>query len=161
MSQPSNPNGANQYHLDPRQNLCWNYYINPKSETFSNLYKSAIKAGYEPDYAEQLSATQWFKDKVRRMNLLSKGEKVLEEMIDMDDIVDMPSEFGTQSIIIKKRDPALTRIKQDTAKFLAERLGKNEGYSSRSEVTGPDGTPFVPDTKTQNEIDEALERMKI
>lgn len=43
----TNPNGANQYLLDPRQIKCWEYYTNPKSETFSNAYQSAIRAGYE------------------------------------------------------------------------------------------------------------------
>lgn len=42
----TNPNGANQYLIDPRQKKCWDLYVNPKSETFGNALQSALKAGY-------------------------------------------------------------------------------------------------------------------
>ncbi len=145
---PSNPNGANQYLLDPRQKLCWDLYVNPKSETFGNATQSAIKAGYEPDYADQITVSDWFKGKVRRLNLLDKSEKVLDEVLDMpietmftetnhyrdgeyDDEAE-PEEYV-------KTDPALIRIKLDAAKFVASTQGKDDGYSTRSELSGPNG----------------------
>lgn len=134
----TNPNGSNQYSLDPRQRMCWDFYVNPKSETFGNALRSAIKAGYEESHANTITDTQWFRDRVRRLNMLSKAEKVLEETLDMEDVAKVELSTG---VVLEKRDPALTRIKQDTAKFLAERLGKNDGYSSRSELSGPDGQP--------------------
>lgn len=148
----TNPNSANQYQLDPRQKLCWDSYINPRSETFGNAYQSAIKAGYEKGTAEQITGFKWFVEKTRRLNLLNKAEKVLEEMIDMSTINTV--ERGDELIV--KTDPALTKIKQDTAKFLAERLGK-ENYSSRSELTGPDGSNLVPvDEEIKSKIDSAI-----
>jgi len=135
-SNKPNPNGANQYQLDPRQKMCWELYINPKSETFGNGTQSAIKAGYEPDYADQITTVEWFKGKLRRLNMLSKAEKVLEEMVEMDDMESAEDEDGYK---IYKRNPALAKIKQDTSKFLAERLGKDDGYSVRQEHTGKDG----------------------
>lgn len=132
MSNPSNPYGANQYQLDPRQKMCWELYTNPKSETFGNGSQSAIKAGYEPDYADQITTVDWFKGKIRRLNLLDKAEKVLDETLEMSDIED------------GKINPALKKIKQDTAKFLAERLGKSEGYSTRREVAGANGEALTP-----------------
>lgn len=134
----TNPNGSNQYSLDPRQRMCWDFYVNPKSETFGNALRSAIRAGYEESHANTITDTQWFRDRVRRLNMLSKAEKVLEETLDMEDMMKLES----NGVVLEKRDPALTRIKQDTAKFLAERLGKNDGYSSRSELSGPDGQPI-------------------
>ena len=128
MSNPSNPNGANQYQLDPRQNLCWNLYINPTSETFGNGTQSAIKAGYEPDYADQITTVDWFKGKVRRLNMLSKGEKVLDETLDYIAI------NGEGKV-----DPSIARIKLDAAKVVVTTLGKDEGYSTRVEQTGKDG----------------------
>lgn len=118
----TNPYGANQFQLDPRQKMCWDLYVNPNSETFGNGLQSAIKAGYEPDYANQITTTEWFKEKVRRFNMLGKAEKVLDEMLDLD-----------------ATEPADRKIKQDTAKFIAERQGKNHGYALRNEVTGADG----------------------
>lgn len=125
----TNPNGANQYVLDPRQKLCWELYTNPKSETFGNAYQSAQKAGYEESTASQITTETWFLEKLRRLNLLSKAERVLDETLEMSDIE--ITEEGLQ-----KRNPALTKIKQDTAKFLAERIGKNEGYSTKTEIEG-------------------------
>ncbi len=136
MSNPSNPNGANQYQLDPRQKLCWESYINPKSETFGNATQSAIKAGYEPDYADQITTVEWFKGKLRRLNMLSKGEKVLDETLDYIAIDDKG-----------KIDVGIARIKLDAAKVVVTTLGKDEGYSTRVENTGKDGaelpTPII------------------
>jgi len=134
----TNPYGANQFTLDPRQRLCWELYTNPRSETFGNGTQSAIKAGYEPDYADQITTVEWFKGKLRRLNMLGKAEKVLEETLDMP-INTLEWEGhgeGREQVVVT--NPQLIKIKQDTAKFLAERLGKAE-YSTRTELTGEDG----------------------
>lgn len=152
----TNPYGANQYTLDPRQKLCWEFYINPKSETFGNALQSALKAGYEETYSTQITATQWFIDKVRRLNMLSKAEKVLEEMIELD--INNHQKIGDEVVI--RKDPALAKIKQDTAKFLAERLGKNDGYSSRTELTGAEGERlFEVKEEEKAMIDKAFENL--
>lgn len=135
----TNPNGSNQYSLDPRQKLCWDSYINPKSETFSNAYQSAKKAGYEESTCLQITTEKWFTEKVRRVNLLGKAEKVLDEMLEMPVDVQRVEGYGEDRETVVKTEPALVKIKQDTAKFVAERLGKDEGYSSRVENTGKDG----------------------
>jgi len=44
---------------------------------------------------------------------------------------------------VVRTEPALVKIKQDTAKFIAERVGKNEGYSTRTELTGKDGEKLI------------------
>lgn len=124
----TNPNGANQYVLDPRQKLCWDSYINPKSETFGNAYQSAQKAGYEESYAATIYDTEWFREKVRRMNMLQKSEKNLQE------VQDLPIKDEEGKVIA---DVLRERNKIDM--FVTERLGKNEGYSTRSELTGADG----------------------
>lgn len=151
----SNPNNANQYVLDPRQKLCWDFYVSPKSETFGNAYQSGVKAGYEESYCRTITDTEWFCDKVRRLNMLSKAEKVLEEMLELDTKTVKEDEDGEQIIRV---DSALVKIKQDTAKFIAERVGKAEGYSTRTEHTGADGkdltikfdNAFTPETETGN-----------
>lgn len=146
-NKPTNPAGANQYQLDPRQKLCWDFYANPKSETFGNATQSAIKAGYEEEYAKTITVTEWFVAKVRRLNMLDKAEKVLEEMLDLD----TTNQKVIDGEVYIQKDAALAKIKQDTAKFIAERVGKNDGYSSRTEITGKDGeaikTEMIPDDK--------------
>lgn len=126
-----NPNGANQYNLDPRQKLCWDLYVNPKSETFGNATQSAVKAGYEYDYADQITTSEWFKGRLRRLNMLGKAEKALDETLEYNPI----NEEG-------KIDPAIARVRLDAAKHITNTLGKDEGYSSRTEVTGKNGEPI-------------------
>lgn len=135
MAAKSNPNGANQFQLDPRQALLWESYINPHSETFGNALQSALKAGYTQAYAEQITNTEWFLGKVRRMNMRKKGEEVLKEILEMD--TTNPKLVGEQ--IVETNDPALLKIKQDTAKFATERLGK-EDWASQTQIANPDGT---------------------
>lgn len=118
----TNPNGANQYLLDPRQKLCWDYYINPKSETFGNGTQSAIKAGYEPDYADQITTVDWFKGRVRKLNMLGKAERNLDEVLDL---------------VVKDKkgrtNPQLLKIKTDTSLAVAKNLGKGDGWTERTE----------------------------
>lgn len=183
-SYESNPNGANQFLKDPRQRLCWKLYITPGGETFGNARQSAIKAGYEEDYANQITTSKWFKDKVRRMGLLDKAENVLEEMLDMPiTVLDLPStaeeqyphtpedeeyDADDEAEWNKRRDerraryvvtdPSLVKIKQDTAKFVAERQGKDDGWNNRTELSGPNGRDLMPvDPKTKAAGDKAID----
>jgi hypothetical protein len=123
----TNPNGANQYSLDPRQQLCWDYYIDPNSETFSNALQSALRAGYEPDTAKNIMLSEWFKEKRGRLELLNKAEEKLRESLEYDP--------RTKEGI----DSSLLRIQTDVSKFLAGTLGKDKGYTTRQEFTGKDG----------------------
>ena len=116
----TNPYGSNQYVMDPRQKQCWDLYINPKSKTFGNAYRSAIKAGYEDGTARQITTFDWFNEKCRRLNLLNKAER------NLDKILDLPLEDKANVVL-------------DASKFIAKTLGKDEGYSDRSELTGKDG----------------------
>lgn len=117
----TNPNGSNQYSLDPRQRLLWKFYIDPHSETFGNALQSAIKAGYTTGTAEQITATTWFKSKVRRVEMLDKAEENLKEVLKMDVM-----EEG-------KINPQLLRIKTDVSTTMAKTLGK-EHYSEKQEI---------------------------
>lgn len=119
----TNPYGANQYQNDPRQLLCWDFYADPRSETFGNAYQSAIKVGYEEATAAQITTFDWFIDKRRRLNLLNKAEKVLDRTLDFD-----PMNGGD------KVDSSLVKAQTDVAKFVASTQGKDNGYSTRVEV---------------------------
>ena len=140
----NNPNGANQYKVDPRQALFLAYYLDPKSETFSNAYQSAMEAGYEEAYAAQITAKMpnWLGEKVRDEVMLSKAEKNLNEMLDMPVDVQELAGKGKNKAMVVKTEPALVKVKQDTAKFVAERLGKDK-WSSRNELTGKGGEQIV------------------
>lgn len=158
----TNPYGVNQYtELDPRQKLCWENYVNPTSKTFANATQSAIAAGYEPDYADQITVATWFKGRVRRMNLLSKAEVVLEETLEVPHVIPIVSMFGPvvnkeTNEIYTKVDSGILKIKQDSAKFVASTQGKDVGYSTRTEITGANGKDLV----SQEDIEERLKRLR-
>ncbi len=115
--------------LDPRQVAFLEYFFEPKSETFGNSLRSAIKAGYDEGYAEQLTSRMpnWLKesfDKLKRKGMLTKAENNLFKLLDLDE-----------------NDPRLVAIKADISKFVASRLGKAV-YSERTELSGKDGEPI-------------------
>jgi len=119
----TNPNGSNQYQLDPRQRLFWEEYNNPKAETFSNAYQSAIKVGYSESSAIQITTQDWFIDKCRRRGMLSKAEKVLDKTLTYEP-VDEKGEIKVD----------LLRVQTDVAKHITKTLGKDEGYSEKSDL---------------------------
>lgn len=109
--------------LDPRQAEFLKRYLDPKSKTFSNALQSALKAGYSQDYAENITVQlpKWLEEKLGKEKLVKKAEKVLENCLDYSD-----------------EEPVKMKLKQDTAKFVASRLGK-KNWSERQELTGKDG----------------------
>lgn len=139
----NNPNGANQYQPDPRQSLFLSYYLNPDSKTFSNAYQSALKAGYEEEYAKVITTDskglEWLSESVKDNYLIAKAEQNLKEFLEMDEhnLVKVGEEWREQV------DVQLLKIKQDTTKFVSERLNKAK-YSTRNELTGKDGKDLTP-----------------
>jgi len=133
-----NPNGANATQPDPRQDVCWNFYVETITAGKPDAQASALKAGYEPNSAKNITLNGWFKDrlaKLKRRDILSKAEKVLDKTLSYD--VEEETENGMRI----KTD--LLRIQTDVAKHVTSTLGKDEGYSNRTEQTGKDGTPLV------------------
>jgi hypothetical protein len=80
------------------------------------------------DFRSKLN--EWKKER-----MIKKAEKNLEEMLDM------PVNVLDDDVVVT--EPALVKIKQDTSKFVVERLNKDE-YSSRQENTGKDGKDLLP-----------------
>lgn len=145
-------NQSNQFLLDPRGEKAWALYVNPKSETFSNAYQSAIKAGFSIGHARQITTQEWWLEKARRLSLGVKGEKVLEKTLDMETNLPVIGQYGPIMIptgefdkkgrekkkLLFGENDKLLKIQQDSAKFVTERLLKRH-YSSRTELTGGDG----------------------
>lgn len=131
-----NENYKAENRLDPRQKLTWDNYINQsKPFTFANATASARAAGYSNDYARNITLQPWFKDKLRRSHLLGKSEKILDKVLEMDTF---DEETG-----LNKAD--LVRVQVDAAKHITKTLGKDEGYSERTEQVGTGGNVvFLP-----------------
>lgn len=67
--------------------------------------------------------------------MLEKAEQVLEETLNMETEADI---YAGPVVVGVKKDSSLVKIKQDTAKFVTERIGKND-WSVRNELTGANG----------------------
>lgn len=100
--------------LSPQQIDFLKYYTDPKSETFSNANKSALRAGYSGEYANNLTSLMpdWLSENIgRRKRMLFKAEQRLETLIDSED----------------------ERVSADVSKFVAKTIGK-ESYSEKQEI---------------------------
>lgn len=130
---------GNQYKPDPRQANFLKNYLDPKSPTYSNAYQSAIKAGYEEEYAKVITAREpdWQSEAIRTDQMVAKAERNLNNMLDLDE-----------------EDTHRLKIKADVSKFVAERLGKNK-YSSKQEIEHS-GTIEM---KQNSELDKLAEKI--
>lgn len=150
-------------HLDQRQIDFLKYYIDINSETRSNALQSALKAGYSPSYAEQITtfANDWISDAMRKRELmLMKAERNLDETLDLNPLVPAMSMFGP--IIDKKtKQPimklstSILQIKHDASKFVAETVGKRY-YSKRQEIGFIDPDSLKLTDAQRKEIDDAF-----
>ncbi len=57
--------------LKPKQQLAINYWLEPTSETFGNLYQSMLKANFRPSYALNVSHLKplWLSESIDQMKL--------------------------------------------------------------------------------------------
>ncbi|MEI7632131.1 MAG: hypothetical protein WCJ60_02310 [bacterium] len=100
--------------LDPRQALFLEYYLKPKTPTFSNIYQSAVKAGYSKEYAESInSQVAWLSESlgtVTKDELVTQAKTNLKELLVSDD----------------------EKIRADITKFVAK---TDSDFSEKSEHT--------------------------
>lgn len=118
--------------LDPRQALCLEKYLDPKSPTFGNLLQSALTAGFSESYALNLTALApaWLSENIGRMQMLKKAERNLDEILDLDIEEPVIGMFGPindeDGNPLLKKNPKLLSTKADVSKFVAERVGKSQ-----------------------------------
>jgi len=148
----TNPNGANGTTSDPREQTCWDFYIESIVKGQVNAYESAIKAGYSESHAENITLQGWFKERLEdleRKEMLSKAEKKLSKTLTYE-VENDKGEIKTD----------LLRIQVDVSKHLTSTLGKDKGYSNRNELTGKDGEKLIPEAITQEEKEKLLSLIK-
>ncbi len=125
--------------LDVRQKLFWDYYITPTSDTFLNKKESGVKAGFSESYSACIGNAPFFRKRLKRLNMLAKAEKLLDKTLTLKY---KDANGKIQSDVL--------RIQTDVAKHITKTLGKDEGYSERSEVTGKDGAEIKVSSITFN-----------
>ncbi len=121
---------------------CWTYYVQSVIAGKGNIYESALKAGYAESSADRVATQKWFKDrkkKLDRVGLLSDAENNLKKLLNTPYIVTKQKNGEKYEEV----DAELARLVLDVSKTIVKSLGKDEGYSERSEVTGKGGEPIV------------------
>jgi len=125
-----------------RRQRCWDYYVESVIEGRPNVRGSAIKAGFSPNAINDIAQSKWFLDKkkgLKRSVMLSRAEKNLNDVLRLPYMVQKQKD----GVPYMEVDTDILRIVMDVSKSLVKSLGKDEGYSERSEVTGKDGQPIV------------------
>jgi len=92
-----------------------NYY-GPESETYLNAYRSALACGYREEYAQNITAQmpKWLSEQLAyKDRVVAKAKNRLEQFID---------------------EKADKRVASDMVKFTLKTLGKDEGFTERTEV---------------------------
>lgn len=104
--------------LKPKQKLTIEYYFDRHSETFGNLYKSALKAGFRPSYALNIASNKplWLSETV---------ESTLK--LEADHIIQ-----GVQAIALG--DSINSRSPDDTRLKAFETLGNWAGLSQQQQT---------------------------
>jgi phage terminase small subunit len=112
---PKHTGGRPKELLDPRQALFLEYYMKPGTATFSNIYQSAIKAGYTREYAEnmRIKTLSWVSENV--------GEVTKDELVKK-----------SKRILNKSLDSSDEKLAQDTAKFVAK---TDIEFSEKTDIT--------------------------
>jgi hypothetical protein len=131
----NNRYGANQFLIDPRQDLFFKLYLDKDNpQTFGNCYQSGIMAGYEPNYAKNITydLPKWLVDKmeeIRTDDIINQAETNVKEVLNLNPTITITDKNGNQQ---QRIDTDLLKIKDNTSRWSLERLNKDK-YSSRTE----------------------------
>ena len=107
---------AGKKHLDKRQQEFLVNYYSPESGSYLNAYRSALACGYRDEYAQNITAQmpKWLSEQLEyKDRIVFKAKRRLEEFID---------------------EKADKRVASDMVKFTLKTLGKDEGFTERTET---------------------------
>lgn len=119
-----------------RQQLMWDLYIKSLRDGNPSAQQAARDAGFKPNSALNVTNQRWFKERVKtlsRSSMVSKAERNLKRALDVSYSKMKIAEDGSEEEVID-RDIFKTVI--DVSKYITSNLAKDEGYSTKTEVTG-------------------------
>lgn len=119
-----------------RQQLCWDLYIKSLRSGNPSATQAARDAGFAPNSAVNVTNQRWFKDrkkKLGRSSMVQKAERNLSRGLDVQWSKMKLLENGEQEEVI---DVNVFSKVMDVSKFITSTLAKDEGYSTKTEVTG-------------------------
>lgn len=118
--------------LSQRQLEFIDHYTNKLSDTYDNVMQSAITAGYSREYAKNRAhiylvplAREYMER--RKENIDEREQKRLEMLKDAENVLHEDLKISSDSA------PTMRAIRNKTASFVAERVGR-DNWSARTEV---------------------------
>ena len=121
---------------DPRQEICWEAYVKSVKLGAPNARQAAREAGYSENTAINIGNMAWFKekkDKLRRSKMMSKAERNLSRILDLDYSKMKLMDDGSEEQVV---DKDVLRVVADVSKTIVTTLGKDLGYSTKTEIKG-------------------------
>jgi hypothetical protein len=128
------PKLRNQNQDNKRRDLCWEYYMKSVRDGNPNGRASALKAGFAPNTALNIGNLGWFKekkDKLRRSKMMTNAEKNIARILNLGFTKIKKLDDGTEEEVL---DLDRVKIIADMSKMIATTLGKDMGYSQKTEV---------------------------
>jgi len=119
-----------------KREKCWEEYVKTWRAGEPSARKAAIIAGYAPNTAINITKMKWFKDKkkkLRRSAMMTNAEKNLARVLRMNFSEMKLQEDGSEKEVV---DKDILKAVIDVSKTVVTTLGKDEGYSTKTEVKG-------------------------
>lgn len=119
-----------------RRQLCWDLYMKSIRRGSPNAYKAALAAGFSNATSLNIGNLAWFKqkkEKIFRSKLMSNAERNIARVINMKYSKMKILDDGTEEEVI---DKDLMKVVLDMSKLVVTTLGKDKGYSTKTEVVG-------------------------
>jgi len=128
-----NPKIRNQNKDNNRRENCWNYYLQTVRDGNPNAAESARRAGFSDNTAINIRKMRWFKDrndKLRRSKMFTNAERNIARIMNLGMTRLKKLEDGTTEEVF---DAEKARIVADMSKLIVTTLGKDEGWSTKTE----------------------------
>lgn len=128
-----------------RRALCWDLYIKSFRSGNPNARQAARDAGFAENTAINIGNQKWFKDKkdkLRRSNMMSNAERNYSRILNIPwtkmKLVEVgKNEDGTPRVEEQEEiDIDKLKVVESASKTILTTLGKDEGYSTKTEVKG-------------------------
>jgi hypothetical protein len=128
------PQLRNKNQSNARRELCWNLYLKTVRDGNPSARQAARDAGFAENTAINIGNIKWFKDKkdkLRRSKMMSNAERNIARLMNIGITKLRNLEDGSTEEVF---DVEKARIVADMSKLIVTTLGKDLGYSSKTEV---------------------------
>lgn len=157
------PHLRNKNQSNERREKCWELYMKSVRDGNPSAMQAAKDAGFSDNTAMNIKKMRWFKDredKLRRSKMMTNAEKNIARLLNLGLTRIKKLEDGSTEEVF---DAEKARIVADMSKLIVTTLGKDEGWSTKSElkvtalptpIMSLEATDITPQLEEPNEVTE-------